>query len=138
MDRKMKKLNRAELLEMLLTQTREVERLRAELEQTKLLLNAKQLTIAEAGSLAEAVLKLNGVYTSIQAAADQYLQNIQDMQRRTEAKCREMEEQTAQRCEALLRYAELTARRKAEQASEIMEDAQWQQLLDLLDQETDK
>ena len=39
----------------------------------------KNIHIEELGSIAEASLKLNGVFESAQAAADQYLENIQNI-----------------------------------------------------------
>lgn len=78
-DKELKKLSRAELLELLLEQTRKVERLEEELEQKKQELEDKRITIANAGSLAEAALALNGVIMAAQKAADQYMYNIKKM-----------------------------------------------------------
>lgn len=36
----------------------------------------REIIVAEAGSIAEAALKLNKVFESAQAAADQYLENV--------------------------------------------------------------
>ena len=85
--KELKRLNRAELLELLLTQTRETERLQKELEETKARLNDRNLRIQETGDLAQAVLSLNGVMEAAQAAANQYLENIQAMERETREKC---------------------------------------------------
>lgn len=78
-DKELKRLSRAELLEMLLEQTRRVEALEAELEQKNKELENKRLIMANAGSLAEAALSLNGVFEAAQRAADQYLYNIEMM-----------------------------------------------------------
>lgn len=85
--KELKRLNRAELLELLLTQTRETERLQKELEETKARLNDRNLRIQETGDLAQAVLSLNGVMEAAQTAANQYLENIQAMERETREKC---------------------------------------------------
>lgn len=85
--KELKRLNRAELLELLLTQTRETERLQKELEETKARLNDRNLRIQETGDLAQAVLSLNGVMEAAQAAANQYLENIQAMERETRENC---------------------------------------------------
>lgn len=85
--KELKRLNRAELLELLLTQTRETERLQKELDETKARLNDRNLRIQETGDLAQAVLSLNGVMEAAQAAANQYLENIQAMERETREKC---------------------------------------------------
>lgn len=99
-EKEMKKLSRAELLELLLVQTREAERLRGELEETRSQLEERRLQISEAGNLAEAVLEINSVMEFAQAAAEQYLMNIAAM-----------EEETRQKCEQMLREAALEARK---------------------------
>lgn len=78
-DREIKKLSRAELLEMLLEQTKKVESLEAELEKKNAELENKRLIIANAGSIAEASLSLNGVFEAAQQAVDQYIYNIKQM-----------------------------------------------------------
>lgn len=75
-DREMKKLKRHELLQMLLEQSKTVEALRAELEEKNKLLEEKSIKIEEAGSIAEAALKLNNIFEAAQAAADQYLYSV--------------------------------------------------------------
>lgn len=75
-DKELKKLSRAELLEMLLEQTRRVETLQKELEQKNAMLEDRRLKEEEAGSIAHAALALNKVFEAAQAAADQYLYNI--------------------------------------------------------------
>ena len=75
-DKQLRKLSRLELLEMLLEQSREIQKLKAELEKANALLEERQLAIRSAGSIAEASLKLNGVFEAAQKAADQYLENV--------------------------------------------------------------
>lgn len=85
--KELKKLSRAELLELLLVQTLEVERLREELEETKQLLEDKKIRVEKAGSLADAVLQVNEVVNAAQKAADQYLENIIAMEKETKQQC---------------------------------------------------
>ena len=75
-DKELKKLSRAELLELLLESNRENERLRKQLETAKGLLASRVIEIENAGSIAEAALALNGVFQAAQLAADQYLENV--------------------------------------------------------------
>lgn len=75
-DKELKKLSRAELLELLLESNRENERLRKQLEKAKGLLANRAIEIENAGSIAEAALALNGVFEAAQKAADQYLENV--------------------------------------------------------------
>lgn len=99
-ERELKHLSRAELLELLLAQTKETERLSAELEQAQSELADRRLRLQEAGSLAQAAIEINGVMEAAQAAAQQYLDNI-----------RLMEEETRQQCEQMLADAEKKAAR---------------------------
>lgn len=85
-DKELKKLNRAELLEMLIAEVSEVERLNEENAELKKRLEDKELAVTRAGSIAEASIQLNGVFEAAQAAAEQYLLNV----RQLEAKCDQM------------------------------------------------
>ncbi|MEE1057695.1 MAG: DNA repair protein [Acutalibacteraceae bacterium] len=75
-DKELRKLSRAELLEMLIIQTKEVERLGKELEEANHKLEDRRILLEKAGSIAEASLMLNDVFEAAQRAADQYLDNI--------------------------------------------------------------
>lgn len=75
-EKELRRLSRMDLLEMLLEQSKEVERLRAELETVKKQLEDRRIMEQEAGSIAEAALRLNKVFEAAQQAADQYLENI--------------------------------------------------------------
>lgn len=129
-DRELQKLSRAELLELLLRQTKKVEELEAKIEkdaeefqEQRAVLEKKienrQIAMEKAGSIAEASLNLNDVFEVAQRAADQYLENIKDMwyqqeliysQKKEEcdalldntyAYCTRMKERMQKRCEAL-------------------------------------
>ena len=77
-EKDLKKLTRRRLLELLLIQTERAEALTAELEITNSKLQNKILSEKESGSIAEAALKLNGVFEAADAAAAQYLENIKN------------------------------------------------------------
>ena len=77
-EKELRKLNRKQLLELLLKQTKRVDELEKELEECKAELDNKKLVISECGSLAEACLKLNGIFEAAQNAADQYLENVEN------------------------------------------------------------
>lgn len=75
-EKELRRLSRMDLLEMLLEQSKEVERLQTELETVKKQLDDRRIMEQEAGSIAEAALRLNKVFEAAQQAADQYLENI--------------------------------------------------------------
>ena len=89
-DKELKKLTRAELLELLLIQTREMERLQEKLTKADSLLSQRYMQYLEAGSLAEAMVKVNGVMEAAQAAADQYLESIAKQEQETKEYCRQL------------------------------------------------
>lgn len=78
-DRELRKLSRADLLELLLEESRENERLRDQLRQANEELASRRIEINNAGSIAEAALRPNGVFHAAEQAAAQYLENIRRM-----------------------------------------------------------
>ncbi len=149
-DKELKKLNRAELLEILLAQTKEFEELKSQFERLKKKSKDRQIAINEAGSIAEAALKLNGVFEAAQRAANQYLENIKgypenisflpeesaetklkakNLLLETQEKCKAMEEETQKKCKAMIarakKYSEkywTDALQKVAQMNETRED----------------
>ena len=85
-DKELQHLKRTELLEILLEQSRENSALKeqigdknGEIAELKNKLNDKRIKIERAGSLAEASFMINGVLESAQEAAQQYLDNLQEI-----------------------------------------------------------
>ena len=89
-DKELKRLNRAQLLELLLEQTREMERLQAALDKAQSLLSERHLKVQAAGDLAHAVLAVNNVMETAQQAAQQYIDSIAAMEAETKEKCQEL------------------------------------------------
>lgn len=75
-ERELRRLRRVDLLEMMIALSKENEQLRAELEMTKQRLEQRRIAIEQSGSIAEAALRLNGIFEAAQTAADQYLENL--------------------------------------------------------------
>lgn len=71
-----KRMSRKDLLELLVLQSKKIDKLQEELSQVNKLLSDKKIMISEAGSIAEAALKINKVFEVAQQAANQYLDNI--------------------------------------------------------------
>ena len=78
-DKELKRLRRQDLLELLVAQSEEIDRLRAQLAKTQDQLNEKTIAMREAGSLAEAAVKISGVMEAAQEAADIYLESLKQM-----------------------------------------------------------
>ncbi|MCI5648482.1 MAG: hypothetical protein ACI4EG_15000 [Fusicatenibacter sp.] len=100
-EKELRKLSRADLLEMLIEQSTEIQMLREKLSAAEAALQEKELKIDKAGSIAEAALQLNGIFEAAQAASQQYIDNIKMLNERQEALCKlrdqESREQAAQR-----------------------------------------
>ncbi len=72
----LKKLSRKELIELLLRQSRDLQDVKKQLEDTEAKLAKRDMQIKEAGSIAEAAMSLSGVFEAAQKAADEYLYQI--------------------------------------------------------------
>lgn len=79
-DKELKRLNRSELLQILLDQSIEIDHLQRKLSETKAALQERELKIAQAGTLAEAAMRLNQIFADADAAAALYLENIRRME----------------------------------------------------------
>lgn len=83
-EKELKKLNRYQLLELIIIQTEEMEKLKKELEDTKAKLEKQQIMMAKAGNIAEASLQLSGIFEAAQRAADVYLESVKEYADRAE------------------------------------------------------
>lgn len=75
-DKKQHKRSRQELLELLLLQQQEIERLQRELDEARAALADRELKVSTAGSIAMASLKVTSIFEEAQRAADLYVENI--------------------------------------------------------------
>lgn len=75
-DKELQRLRRSELLEILLAQQKQIDSLKKELADANEQLAERKIVIEKSGSIAEAALKLNGIFEAAQRAADQYLYSI--------------------------------------------------------------
>lgn len=120
-NKELRKLGRRELLEMLITQSKELNRVKQELEEASAKLSDRSIVLANSGSIAEAALKLNKVFEAAQEAANQYLENLgvpagfepaqretvpegegsQALLEQTRAECEEMRKKAEEECAAM-------------------------------------
>lgn len=75
-DKKLRKLRRAALIELLIEQLEENERLTGEIDRLHKQLQDREIAIENAGSIAEAALVLNDVFLAAENAATQYVDNL--------------------------------------------------------------
>ena len=131
----LKKLKRIDLLEMLIEQGKENEKLKKQLAEAESELESRRIAIENSGSMAQAALRLSNVFEAAEKAKEQYVENIfsrdvsqidieeevrnycLDMISNAEEKRIEIENETRLRCEEIVKeskkkifdyYAELS------------------------------
>ena len=75
-DKDLTKLKRKELLEIMLAQGREIDRLREQNAELEAKLASREIKFSEIGSLAQASLEITGIFKDAEEAAVTYLENI--------------------------------------------------------------
>lgn len=83
-DKELRKLSRSDLVQMLLQQSQEIQMLRKQLQSVEAALEKRIITILESGTMAEAALKLSGVFEAADIACQSYIENIRQMNREME------------------------------------------------------
>ena len=104
-EKELRKLNRYQLLELLIAQTERADQLQARVGELEKQLQARELKMDSMGSIAEASLQIGGVFQAVQSAAELYLsaakRNGEEIeaaaQRKAEQIIKEAEEQARQR-----------------------------------------
>lgn len=109
-DKALKRLNRAELLEMLLAQVEENEQLKKHLAELQAQLENRQILIQDAGSIAEAAIQINNVFQTADAAATQYLENVQRLSGEGESIRLRMEAEATKEAESIRAQADAYSR----------------------------
>ena len=108
-EKELKKLNRYQLLEMLVIQTERADELQRKLDAAQEKLDSRDVQMTVIGSIAEASLQLGGVFEAAQNAADIYLKAVKE---RAEA----IEADALRRAEEILEEANRKARLIGENA----------------------
>lgn len=120
-EKQLRKLTRAELLELLIEQTKKTVALEKELEECKAALESRDIKIENAGSIAEAALQISGIFETAENAAEQYLENIKRMEEETAHRCEKLEEATKKICLEKIQEAEQQSNEYWKRVSEKLE-----------------
>lgn len=115
-DKELRKLRRDDLLQILIDQQKQIDALKAELQLSKEALNNRDMAIQESGTLAEAALKMNGVFDAAQSAADEYVAQIRK-------KADEMAAEAEKKAEEARKQAENVVRNARSEAEHILSQA---------------
>lgn len=126
-DKELKRLSRGELLELLIAQMAENEKLKQDLESAQAALQDKRIVVENAGSLADAAMQLNGVFDAAQAAAQQYLENLRLMSEQQGELAKKIEADAKKNAAAILSkaraYCEEQRREAEARKQKLHEDA---------------
>ena len=125
-EKELKRLTRADLLEMLIAQSEELRQAKARLKTAEAALANRVIEIDNAGSIAEASLRLNGVFEAAQAACEQYTENIRLLSERSQLVCRRMEEESREQAERLLEQTRRRCEEMEAQANAAGCEGNWQ------------
>lgn len=98
-EKDLKKLRRAELLEIMLDQSYEIDQLRKRIKELEEQLEDRRIKIENAGSIAEASLQLTKVFEEAQRAADLYVENVRNLQKSGAPKKKKPRRKTADSAE---------------------------------------
>ena len=101
-EKELKKLNRYQLLELLIAQTERADKLEAQIQAIRKEAQERDMQIAVLGSIADASLQLNGVFQAAQAAADMYLKAAR-------VQAEEIEREARDRAAMIIRQAAVQA-----------------------------
>lgn len=118
--KELRRLSRSDLLEMMLSLSKENEHLRKELHQVKSKLEDRTIAMDSSGSLAEAALNLNGVFQAAQAACDQYTLNIRSRADQLLTQAQEKLEAADAQAEGILAQARIQAKQILDEAQQRM------------------
>lgn len=129
-DRELRKMNRAELIEIIYALQKDENEQRVEIERLRAQLDERILRIENAGSIAEAALSVNHIFEDAQNAAEQYLESIRVTQETAEAESQRIVSEAE--TQAKIKTAETDAQVRAmiraaeKQAEEIRTEAESQ------------
>ena len=74
--KELKRLSRLDLMELLLKEVRRNRELEARNEELEKELKSREILLSDAGNIAEASLKISGIFEAAQRAADDYVANV--------------------------------------------------------------
>jgi hypothetical protein len=108
-DKQLRSLGKTDLLRLLHMQEEEIERLTAEKQDLEKRLAARAIIMEDAGSIAEASLRIGGVMQAAQESANIYLESLRTMDAEYKGRIEEKENEANRRAEEIIREAEQRA-----------------------------
>ena len=122
-----RRLKRAELLEMLIQQSKEVESLKKQVAELQQQLADRTIQMEKAGTMAEAALALNHIFEAADEAASQYIDSIKHMEQEKNVELQQLRQRTLDAC-AVMREDTQEYCRRLRYESEAKRDAVYAEL----------
>lgn len=116
-DKELSRLRRTELLELLIAQGKENVALQKKLEEAERAAQNREMTIREAGSMADAAVEINDLIGTAQRSVDLYTENVYRV-------CREQEARAEQLVSEAQAYAEKLVAEAQTNAGKMLADAE--------------
>lgn len=123
-EKELKRLSRVDLLEMLIAQSKKLERVEKELADAKAELDRREIAVTTSGTLAEAALKLAGIFETADKAAAQYIDTLRERAEQSNkiisdahAKADDIEKAAEEKRKAMLSDADKEVKRRLEDFS---------------------
>ena len=107
-DKEFKRLNRAQLIEIIYQLQLEIDKLNEEKQALENELEDKRLRLQSAGNIAEAALEINDCFRSAQNAAEQYLNEIKAIREETDTERQRILKEAKAEAEAIIAGAKNT------------------------------
>lgn len=105
-EKELKKMNRAELIEIIYALQKGEEALKAENAVLQEKLDDKIVKIEKSGSIAEAVIVLNNIFQRAQDTADQYIESVQSAQASAKEDTEKLLAETQEKADKIIQNAE--------------------------------
>ncbi len=105
-DKEFRRLNRAELVEIIYQLKKNEETLKTENTELKRQLADRRVKIANAGSIAEATVALSNIFGLAQQTADNYLRDVHEMTAAAEQRAQQIIADAQWRAQAMIAQAE--------------------------------
>ena len=112
-EKDMKKLNRYQLLEMLIMQTTRADELQKQVEALQQKLDDREISMTAVGSIAEATVQISGIMATAQNTADLYLEAVQK-------RVKEIEIEAVEKAEQIVADAKKEAKRIVSRAKKTV------------------
>lgn len=104
--KELKKLSRRELVDIIYQLKKNEQLLQDEIASLREALQDRRIHLSTAGSIAEAAISITNVFSSAQAAADIYLQEVSCMKQETEIECAKMIDEAKQQAAEIIAESE--------------------------------